>query len=99
MSPATTILSGCNVFGEHLKCAQQLKKLAMLRNYICTFKLAAAVLKIIQILAQTKGNCFEKDSLMCESDLMGASLLKMPLAINTITQSIFRTNEKLMLTR
>lgn len=66
MSPATFILSGCNLFGEHLKCAQQSENLAMLRNYICTFKLAAAVLKIVQVLAETKENCFQKDSLMCE---------------------------------
>lgn len=85
MSPAKFIPSDCNVFGEHLKCAQQLENLATLRNCICMFKLAAAVLKIVPVLAQTKENCFQKDLLMCESDLMGASLPKMPLAINTIT--------------
>jgi len=54
MSPAMFILSGCNVFGEHLKCAQQSEKPATLKNYICTFKLAAAVLKIVQVLPQMK---------------------------------------------
>lgn len=54
MSPARFILSGCNVFGEHLKGTQRLENLATLRNYVCTFKLAAAVLKIVQVLAQTK---------------------------------------------
>lgn len=79
------MLFGCYVFGEHLKCAQQSENLATLRNYICTFKLAAPVLKIVQVQAQKKENYFQKDSLMSESDMMGASLPKMPLAINSIT--------------
>lgn len=76
MSPAMFVLSGCNVFGEHLKCAQQLESLARLRNDICTFKLEASVLETVQVLAQTKENSFQKDPLVCESDLMEVSLPK-----------------------